>query len=106
MWGLPAPFPATHAHYGVILILAFTAVGALFVCDDGQLRFDELSHLRAEWRFNWNTHTWEDGDIGDFDDEGSDGGSEVPGDLPELDGPDRSDSGDEGDGAAGDVDTQ
>lgn len=104
MWGLHAPLPATHDHHGVVLILAFTETTALFVCDDGRLRYDDVDHLMLEWRFNWNTHTWEDIDIDEvFDDESSDGSPEIPGDIPEFDGADRGDPSDEGDGTVGGV---
>lgn len=111
MWGLTAPLPAEHDHHGVVLVLSFyqstnraiSDMCALFVSDDGQLRTDTVDHLRVEWRFNWNTHTWEDSDLGDFDDQGSDGSPEIPGDIPAPDGTDRSDPGDQGDGAIGSV---
>lgn len=105
MWGLPAPLPASHNHHGPVMILAFfnhlQFAHALFVCDDGRIRNDQIIHLTTEWRFNWQTHTWEDTDIGDQDDEGSDGRTEVPGDVPEPDGANGSDSRDEGHGAIG-----
>lgn len=111
MWGLHAPLPATHDHHGVVLILAFflwselDGLYALFVDDEGSLRTSNVDRLKLEWRFNWNTHTWEDIDIDEvFDDiEGSDGGPEIPGDIPEPDGTDGSDPSDEGDGTPGGV---
>lgn len=106
MWGLPDPFPATHDHHGVILILAVAETGALFVCDDGRLQFDEFHHIRVDWHFNWNTHTWEDEAIGEVDDEAGDGGPEISGDLPIVDGTDGSDPSDQGHGAAGSVDSE
>lgn len=106
MWGLTAPLPAEHDHHGVVLILAMTETGAIFVSDDGGLHFDDFTHLRLEWRFNWNTHVWEDETSGELNDETGDGGPEVSGDIPEPDGPDRSDTGDEGHGAIGSVDSE
>lgn len=107
MWGLDRPLVASHNHHGPVLIIGFSDAGsALFVCDDGQLRFEGLSGLKAEWRFNWTTHAWEDTELGDFDDQGSDGGPEVSGDISEPDRANRSDPSDEGDGAAGSVDPE
>lgn len=111
MWGLPAPLPANHVHYGIVLILAFDSnediAHALFVCDDGQIRYDGVEFLKSEWRFNWTTHKWEDQTTGDlYDNEPSgDWSPEISGDIPEHLGADRSDQGDEGDGETGSVDS-
>lgn len=103
MWGFSDPFPAVHDQHGVVLLLAVSESGALIVCDDGQLRFEDYTHLRSEWRFNWTTHKWEDDDIGELYDETGDGGSEISGDVPELDGADGGDPGDKADGTDRDV---
>lgn len=111
MWGLPAPFPATHSHHGNVLILAFyhqkDLIGphALFVCDNGQLRSSPVDQLTSEWRFNWNTHVWEDVSEGVLDDQTSDGGPEIPGDIPDTDRADRGDPSNQGDGAPGGLDS-
>jgi hypothetical protein len=90
VWGLHAPLPATHDHYGICLVLAFfyapelDGLYALMIDDEGLLRTSPVSNLRTEWRFNWTTHKWEDMDVEEFFDAQGDGGEEVSGDLSDA----------------------
>lgn len=88
---LPAPLSAwveePNGYNGPLMLLGMSDLGEWFgVADDGHLRYASPAHITIDWRYDWRNHQWiEVSDIGIEEEPSDDGGSELPGSVPDAD---------------------
>lgn len=87
-----------------------TFLGAIVIDDDGYIKTLGVGDFRTDWRYNHDTHQWNEvGEIASEEGFADDGSEELPGSVPDPDGGGEGDPLDEEGGSpagsSGDVDT-